>query len=91
MNKLNILAFLVLFASCQSTNKENPEDSVQVESQTITLNDIQVKNAGIAIGKLEKKTLSRLLNVSGKIDVPPQNILHWFIFVNVAKPGLTSM
>lgn len=75
MNKLNILAFLVLFASCQSSNKVNPEDSVQVESQTITLNDIQVKNAGIAIGKLEKKTLSRLLNVSGKIDVPPQNMV----------------
>jgi cobalt-zinc-cadmium efflux system membrane fusion protein len=75
MNKLSILAFLVLFASCQSTNKENPENSVQVESQTVTLNDIQVKNAGIAIGKLEKKTLSRILNVNGKIDVPPQNMV----------------
>ena len=68
------IALLCILASCGSSSEEkNMEPSLQ--SQTVTLTPAQAKNANLSFSKLEKKPISRTLQVSGKIDVPPQNMV----------------
>ena len=74
MNILYSIIFVLLLASCGSSSEEkNMEPALQ--SQTVTLTPAQAKNADLSFGKLEKKPISRTLQVSGKIDVPPQNMV----------------
>lgn len=83
---MNQLLFIIITAmlltSCggNKTEGNKEEKSAQVQetkapANTVTLTEAQVKNAGIATGKLEQKTVSSVLKVSGKIDVPPQNMV----------------
>ena len=44
-------------------------------ANSTTLNDAQMKNAGIETGRIEQKLISSILKVNGKIDVPPQNMI----------------
>ena len=68
------IALLCILASCGSSSEEkNMETALQ--SQTVTLTAAQAKNADLSFSKLEKKPISRTLQVSGKIDVPPQNMV----------------
>ena len=46
-----------------------------VTENTITLNDVQIKNAHIETGKIEQRQISSILKVNGRIDVPPQNMV----------------
>jgi cobalt-zinc-cadmium efflux system membrane fusion protein len=74
MNILYSIILVLLLASCGSSSEEkNMEPALQ--SQTVTLTPAQAKNADLSFGKLEKKPISRTLQVSGKIDVPPQNMV----------------
>jgi len=76
MNKLiSLLTILMILSSCGSEKKEEPKDTVQVSGNTATLTDAQLKNAGIETGKLNEQTISSVLKVNGKIDVPPQNMV----------------
>jgi cobalt-zinc-cadmium efflux system membrane fusion protein len=61
--------------SCGSKN-ETPAsaDSTHVEN-SVTLSAAQLKNSGIVLGKIEQKSISSVLKVNGRIDVPPQNII----------------
>ena len=70
---ISCLSFFIV--SCASKN-EAPlsTDSLSVEN-SVTLTPEQFKNAGIAIGKIEQKSISRILKVNGRIDVPPQNMI----------------
>jgi membrane fusion protein, heavy metal efflux system len=67
------IAFLVM--SCSTKNETSlPVDSPLLEN-SVSLTPGQFKNAGITLGNLEKKSISRLLKVNGRIDVPPQNMI----------------
>ena len=52
---------------------------VQTETATqenaITLTDAQMQNAHIETGKVERKQISSVLKVNGRVDVPPQNMV----------------
>lgn len=74
--KYVILLFGLLFLVACSSKNDTPENpsGVAVEN-TVILSDVQYQNAGIAIGKIEEKTISSKLKVNGRIDVPPQNII----------------
>ncbi|MFN7014355.1 MAG: efflux transporter periplasmic adaptor subunit, partial [Bacteroidia bacterium] len=62
---------LLLFSSC--SNKANEETASDTSKSTeITLSAEQIKNIGITTDTLTYKTLSGQLQLSGKIDVPPQ-------------------
>ncbi len=76
-----ILAMQILI-SC-SSNKTEEKATTLNSSALITLNDAQAKNANLSIGNLEKKNITSLLKVTGKIDVPPQNMVS----VSVALGG----
>jgi cobalt-zinc-cadmium efflux system membrane fusion protein len=58
--------------SCGSKN-ETPAsaDSTHVEN-SVTLSAAQLKNSEIVLGKIEQKSISSVLKVNGRIDVPPQ-------------------
>ncbi len=65
---------LFFLISCGSKKQE----AVNVETPIINLvklSDVQIKNAGIIIAKMEQKEISSILKVNGIIDVPPQNMI----------------
>ncbi|TWI79009.1 cobalt-zinc-cadmium efflux system membrane fusion protein [Lacibacter cauensis] len=70
-----ILNISLLLAACGGSNKEEQKTEGQTAENLVTLTDAQFKNAGIQTGKLEKQSISSLLKVNGKIDVPPQNMV----------------
>lgn len=70
------LSILFLITSCGSkTVTEEATDSTVVESSVANLTEKQVQSIGITTGTLEQKSFSTILKVSGKIDVPPQNLV----------------
>ena len=74
MNFIYRITLVCILASCGGkTLEKNMEPALQ--SQTVTLTSAQAKNADLSLGKIEKMPISRILNVSGKIDVPPQNMV----------------
>ena len=76
MKQLIILSNIVLLlASCGSSNKEEKKSVSQTNENIVTLSDAQLKYAGIQTGKLKKQSISSVLKVNGKIDVPPQNMV----------------
>lgn len=67
------IIFLFAISSC-SNNKESAQETESNET-TIELSDAQIKNAGIQVSTIEKKSISSVLKVNGIIDVPPQNMV----------------
>lgn len=68
--------FISLFSSCgNKTVKETAVKAEAAEENTVSLTDAQIKNAGIQTGKPAVQTISSVLKVNGKIDVPPQNMV----------------
>lgn len=73
-NSIYILLISFMIMSCGSKKEENKTETNAIE-QIIKLNDQQIKNAGVEIGKAENRSISSVLKVNGKIDVPPQNMV----------------
>lgn len=67
MNKLIILSFAILLASC---GKETTTETAPVSS-AIKLTAEQKQNAGIEFGALEEKTMAESIFCTGLVDVPP--------------------
>jgi membrane fusion protein, heavy metal efflux system len=66
---------LVFIISCGSKNEAPASaDSTHVEN-SVTLSSDQLKNAGIVLGKIEQRSISGVLKVNGRVDVPPQNMI----------------
>ncbi|MBN9349831.1 MAG: efflux RND transporter periplasmic adaptor subunit [Chitinophagaceae bacterium] len=73
-----IFGTLILIAtlySCGSKQTAGEEVAAPSSGNVVTLTDAQLKNAGVETGKLEIKNISSVLNLNGKVDVPPQNIV----------------
>lgn len=70
---LIISGMLLYGCSSHSKPEENSESAELIN--TVVLTDAQMKNAGIAIGRITKQQISSILKVNGKIDVPPQNMV----------------
>lgn len=68
------LVVITLLMSC-GAKKNTVESDVATDESTITLTDVQLKNAGIVTGKIAQQQVSSILKVNGKIDVPPQNMI----------------
>ena len=75
-NNIKNISFMLLLVLGACNNKKAPEvQTVEKTPTEINLTAAQLKNAGIAIGKIEQKQVSSTLKVNGKIDVPPQNMV----------------
>jgi membrane fusion protein, heavy metal efflux system len=74
MKNIFLIFSLILLVSCGSKEVQN-EPVSETTVNTVTLNEAQMKSAGIIIGTSEMKSISTLIKVNGKIDVPPQNMI----------------
>ncbi len=76
MKNIFLISITVLFLwSCSGNQNENKQINSNEEENTLRLSEEQIKNVGIVLGKLEKKTIASVLKLNGKIDVPPQNMV----------------
>ncbi|TLV02454.1 efflux RND transporter periplasmic adaptor subunit [Dyadobacter luticola] len=76
MKYLIYSALVGLFISCSKKAENAPETTEStVTTNVASLTDKQVQNAGIVTALPEKKQVSSVLKLNGKIDVPPQNIV----------------
>ncbi len=65
---------LLLIVSCNSKTTEE-KTTTKNNDNVATLTAAQLKNTSLEIGNLEKRSISSVLKVTGKIDVPPQNMV----------------
>ncbi|OJW17308.1 efflux RND transporter periplasmic adaptor subunit [Mucilaginibacter sp. 44-25] len=77
--KANIFIIAAVFLLCACGDKKQTADektsSGAVNQNTVKLNEAQLRNAGIETGDLVQREISGTLKLSGKIDVPPQNMI----------------
>lgn len=71
----SFLLAILLASSCGSKKQEPILPSVATIETAVTLDEAQLKNAGISLGKPEMKSISAILKLNGSIDVPPQNMV----------------
>lgn len=74
--KLIILLIAMSLFSCkQKVETAVAEQPEMVKGNVVKLTEPQFKNAGIQTGKLSDNFLNETILLSGKIDVPPQNLV----------------
>ncbi len=72
---ISIMAILLAY-SCGSKKEEPSAPTTEAAIETaVSLDEVQLKNAGITLGKPEFKPISATLKLNGSIDVPPQNMV----------------
>lgn len=75
MKNIVIISSLILLLIGCNSKKEEQTTEATTNANLVSISDAQLKNATIETGKLEQKTISSILKVTGKIDVPPQNMV----------------
>jgi membrane fusion protein, heavy metal efflux system len=73
IKSVSFICALLFAASCGP--KEEVATTDAVVENTVALSAAQLKNASISLGKIEQKSISSVLKVNGRIDVPPQNMI----------------
>lgn len=75
----NIIIIFSIFILISCGNKKTTEESTQkptaIERDIATLTDAQLALAKIELGKVERRSISTVVKLNGKIDVPPQNLI----------------
>jgi cobalt-zinc-cadmium efflux system membrane fusion protein len=76
MTKYSIVIIIICMGlmACNSKTEEVKVEGT-IGDNIVELTDAQLKNAKIETGKIQKRAISSLLKVNGKIDVPPQNMV----------------
>lgn len=75
MKNILFISALFILSSCGQKKDETKQSDSTITSNYVNLTDAQLASAQIATGKMEIKTLSSQIKVTGKIDVPPQNMI----------------
>lgn len=76
MKKYIILSIaFAIFTSCGNKQTKTEISEEKLNETTVELTDAQLKNSEIKTGKIEQRSISSLLKVNGKIEVPPQNMV----------------
>ena len=74
--KIALRIIIIPFLTMACNNAADSEKAVVEKiNNTLTLTQQQAINAQLAIGKIERKSMSTHLRLNGKIDVPPQNLV----------------
>lgn len=73
-NWIAIIAIAAL-ASCSGKTDSEEEVAAPENENSVVLTDVQIKNAGITIGKAEVGSVSSVIKLSGVVDVPPQSMV----------------
>lgn len=75
MTKYFIITFALAFLTACGSKETETKTVETPDKNTVELTDAQLKNSGIQTGKIELRSISSLLKVNGKIEVPPQNMV----------------
>src|SRR5688572_16797956 len=76
MNRIIVqLIFCVLLAACNSQKAETAQAEKEKETNSVTLTEAQVQQAGVVAAPVKKQVINTVLKVNGVVDVPPQNIV----------------
>lgn len=68
-------AILLTLSSCTTTDPPTETAPNAASAASVTLTPAQLENAGIVVGKAERRSLGVLMPVQGVVDVPPQNLV----------------
>lgn len=80
-NKIFLITlFIAILISCKQKPEPQPEQPEMVKENVVELTEAQFKNAAIITGKINDTLMNETVLLSGKIDVPPQNL------VSLSKP-----
>ena len=74
-NTIIISFLLATLTACNSTQEAENKTEVQANENIVQMTDGQIKNAGIITGKIENKSISSVLKLTGAIDVPPESMV----------------
>ncbi len=75
MKKILILIGIILgFYACKNQETQNKAEENSADN-IVSLNEKQMANAGVLTSFGQKKSISSVLKINGKIEVPPQNIV----------------
>ena len=69
-----IVALLTFFISCKKEIQESKPE-ITLKENEVSLTDAQMKNDTIETISMSEKSISSVLKINGKIDVPPQNLV----------------
>lgn len=69
-----LIGVVVLFA-CGSKPVDDVQTTDSLTTNRVSVTEAQFKAAAIEIGKIERKTIVETIEVNGKLDVPPQNLV----------------
>lgn len=72
-----LITVAVLFSACggkKNTTADN-QKPVAADENSVKLSDEQFRNADIATGSISEREISGTLRLTGKVDVPPQNMV----------------
>lgn len=76
MKHIFSIAILFIFGyACNTKQNTKTANENSSNEYSVTLTSEQIKNANIETGKLQVQTLSSILKVNGRVDVPPQNMV----------------
>lgn len=71
-----ILSTFFIFSACRSDKQVvQQEENAASETQEITLTDSQMVSLSIQFGDFSSSKMSSEINVQGRIDLPPQNLI----------------
>ncbi len=74
--KALLMFFFTIMVSCQTNEPKDQQTITQdaVDESLVKLTDAQLKNAAIQTMSISNQSISQILRINGKIDVPPQNM-----------------
>jgi membrane fusion protein, heavy metal efflux system len=67
--------FFLVACGSKKTTEESTQKPTAIEGDIVTLTDAQLALAKIEFGKVERRSISTVVKLNGKIDVPPQNLI----------------
>ena len=72
-----VIIFFASFSilSCSQQDTQAGPASATAENNVVTLSPAQLRTAGISTVTLQKRSLSAILKVSGRVEAPPQNVV----------------
>jgi cobalt-zinc-cadmium efflux system membrane fusion protein len=69
------LSGIIILGSCSGSKQEAVEQKKPSVANEITINPEQLKVLSLKYGGLEKTKMSSVVDIQGRIDLPPQNII----------------
>ena len=77
MKKVFFLSILLFSLSCGNQDSPATKEASETSApNTVSISKEQFETAGIVLGHIEKRPLSGSIQVTGMLDVPPQNLVN---------------